>query len=663
MSAVVVAVAAMERLGWESRLTDVLDPVDVLPQAGQGAIAVQCRADDDAHAPAARPRSTTSRATGPCAPSGPCWPRSAGAARCRSGRSPRRRTGGAAGAAGVGAGGERRRAHGGPPDARGATTPRRSAPRWRGRCSTAAGRRSTASTSGAGARDRGDGDRDRLPGRGGPGRPRAAHPPRRALLARADVVLHDRLVSPAVLDLAPAEAELIDVGKDPDCRTEAAGARTRSTACWSSTGGGPRVVVRLKGGDPFLFGRGGEEVEALAEAGIPWEVVPGRDLCLRRPRRGRHPGHPARPRLVGHRGDRRVGEPARRCTGGPDWEALARAGGTLVILMGMSTRAAIADALVQAGRAPDTPVAVIARGTTPAQRVVRTTLAGLAGVDLGPPAVIVVGPVAALDAARRQGRGAAGRAHGGGHAVGPAGPGPRRPPRAGRGERSGAAADPPGRSRRRRRRAPGGCGGGGRAPLGRVHVGQRGRPLHGRAARRPGARRRVGGRGRPGHRRRAAPGRRRARPRAGRAQRSGAGRGVPRPRSRGKRNASCSPAPTSRPTPSPRASARRVGGAPRRGLPHGARSRSRPRAARAGRGGRRARRSRRPRRWRRSWPCGPPRAPRCRRPRTSCASGRRRPRRPGPPACRACHEAWGASAEGIVAELVGHFGPGHDDAS
>src|SRR6202020_1710973 len=90
----------------------------------------------------------------------------------------------------------------------------------------------------------------------------------------------------------------------------------------------------------------------------------------------------------------RVGEPDG--TSAHDWEALARTGGTLVILMGMANRAAIAAALVQGGRAPDTPVAVIARGTTASQRVARTTLAGLAGVELGPPAVIVVGPVAAL---------------------------------------------------------------------------------------------------------------------------------------------------------------------------------------------------------------------------------------------------------------------------
>ena len=157
------------------------------------------------------------------------------------------------------------------------------------------------------------------------------------------------------------------------------------------------MVVRLKGGDPFLFGRGGEETEVLAREGIPWEVVPGITSAF---------GVPAAAGIpVTQRGlassvtvvTGRIGEPGHDA--GPDWEGLARAGGTLVILMGMSTRGAIAEALVRGGRSPDTPVAVIERGTTPTERMVRTTLAELAGVDLGPPAVIVVGPVAALGAA------------------------------------------------------------------------------------------------------------------------------------------------------------------------------------------------------------------------------------------------------------------------
>ncbi len=232
----------------------------------------------------------------------------------------------------------------------------------------------------------------------GPGDPGLLTRRGAALLARADVVLHDRLVSPAILDLVPTSARLIDVGKDPDGGGGAGGAERQEEIARLLVEHGRRsaVVVRLKGGDPFLFGRGGEEVEVLARAGIAWEVVPGVTSAF---------GVPAAVGIpVTQRGlaasvtvvTGRVGEPDG--TSGPDWEALARVGGTLVILMGMTTRAAIADALVRGGRPPDTPVAVIARGTTASQRVARTTLAGLADIDLGPPAVVVVGPVAALGA-------------------------------------------------------------------------------------------------------------------------------------------------------------------------------------------------------------------------------------------------------------------------
>jgi uroporphyrinogen III methyltransferase/synthase len=230
------------------------------------------------------------------------------------------------------------------------------------------------------------------------------------LLARADVVLYDRLVSPALLDLAPAGARLIDVGKRPDAtgsgkdgqggqgghrgQDERQEEIARLLVEHGRRGG---VVVRLKGGDPFLFGRGGEEVEALAVAGIPFEVVPGVTSAFAAPTMAGIP--------VTHRGvassvtvvtGRVGGAEGGEGTGAPDWEALARAGGTLVILMGMSTRTAIAEALIAGGRSPDTPAAVIARATTAAQQIAQTTLAGLAAVDLDPPAVIVVGPVVAL---------------------------------------------------------------------------------------------------------------------------------------------------------------------------------------------------------------------------------------------------------------------------
>jgi uroporphyrin-III C-methyltransferase len=226
------------------------------------------------------------------------------------------------------------------------------------------------------------------------------------LLARASVVLHDRLVSPAVLDLAAPTALLIDVGKEPEAAPGAGGRgepqeqRQREIArLLVEHGRRAGVVVRLKGGDPFLFGRGGEEVEVLAQAGIDWEVVPGVTSAFGVPG---VVGIPVTQRglasavtvVTGRVGD--TGEATDVGGAGPDWAALAASGGTLVILMGMTTRAAIARSLMEGGRAPETPVAVIARGTLPDQEVVRTTLERLEEVELGPPAVIVVGPVAAL---------------------------------------------------------------------------------------------------------------------------------------------------------------------------------------------------------------------------------------------------------------------------
>jgi uroporphyrinogen III methyltransferase / synthase len=220
------------------------------------------------------------------------------------------------------------------------------------------------------------------------------------LLSRADVVLYDRLVSPAVVALAPPEALRIDVGKEHGGGDAAQERRQDEIARLLVEHGRRRsVVVRLKGGDPFVFGRGGEEADVLSRAGIPWEVVPGVTSAF---------GVPALAGIpVTQRGlassvtvvTGRVGEssgPGGVGEGGPDWEALARAGGTLVILMGTASRAAIADALVEGGRAPDTPVAVVSNGTLPDQRVTRTTLGSLGAVELEPPAVIVVGSVAAL---------------------------------------------------------------------------------------------------------------------------------------------------------------------------------------------------------------------------------------------------------------------------
>jgi len=216
------------------------------------------------------------------------------------------------------------------------------------------------------------------------------------LLSRADVVIYDRLVHHSLLDLAPPEAELVDVGKQPDIQQSSIDRQDEINRLLVLHGRKSDTVVRLKGGDPFLFGRGGEEVDVLTEAGVPWQIVPGVSSAF---------GVPAAVGIpVTHRGlsssvtvvTGRVGDPT--APGGVDWEALAKNDGTLVILMGMKTRAEIAAALQQSGKPADTPVAVIERGTTTKQRVVRTTLAHLADVDLESPGIIVVGPVAALGA-------------------------------------------------------------------------------------------------------------------------------------------------------------------------------------------------------------------------------------------------------------------------
>ena len=211
------------------------------------------------------------------------------------------------------------------------------------------------------------------------------------VLGAADVVLYDRLVDVRLLDLVPPGAVLVDVGKRPGAlrRQDEVNALLLGYAAEHDT------VVRLKGGDPFVFGRGGEEAAALVEAGVPFEVVPGVSSAFAVPASA---GIPVTQRgvsssvtvVTGH-----VGEPGE--PGAVDWEALARTGGTLVVLMGMATRAEIARRLVAGGRPPGTPVTVVHAGTTPHSSHVRTTLDGLVEVRLDPPCVIVIGPVAALD--------------------------------------------------------------------------------------------------------------------------------------------------------------------------------------------------------------------------------------------------------------------------
>jgi len=211
------------------------------------------------------------------------------------------------------------------------------------------------------------------------------------VLRRADVVVHDRLSQSSLLDLAPANAERISVGKSPRGPSTPQEEINRLLV---EKGRAGLEVVRLKGGDPFVFGRGGEEAAALAAAGVPFEVVPGVTSAVAVPA---YAGIP-----VTHRGMSTsftvvTGTDAPWASSETDWESVAKVGGTIVILMGVATRATIAQRLIGGGLAPDTPVAAVRWGTRPDQRTVRTTLADLGETDVASPAVIVVGAVAAID--------------------------------------------------------------------------------------------------------------------------------------------------------------------------------------------------------------------------------------------------------------------------
>jgi uroporphyrinogen III methyltransferase/synthase len=214
------------------------------------------------------------------------------------------------------------------------------------------------------------------------------------LLSRAQIVVHDRLSGTAILALAPPGAELVDVGKWPDSR----GDQAAINDLLISKAKEGLTVVRLKGGDPFVFGRGGEEALALQAAGIPFEVVPGVSSAIAAPA---FAGVPVTHRglatsftvVAGHW--RSVELPPEQ--GGTNWEALAAAGGTIVVLMGAAHSAALSERLLAGGLAPSTPVVAVRWATEPCQEVVRTTLAELPSARLQPPVVIVIGDVAGLD--------------------------------------------------------------------------------------------------------------------------------------------------------------------------------------------------------------------------------------------------------------------------
>ena len=210
------------------------------------------------------------------------------------------------------------------------------------------------------------------------------------LLAGADVVVHDRLAEASLLDLAPPTAERIDVGKSPGGPVR----QDEINALLVARGLAGQAVVRLKGGDPFVFGRGGEEAVALLAAGVPFEVVPGISAAVGVPA---YAGIPVTHRGLSTSFTVVTGHSRHAVDDDIDWDALARLGDTLVVLMGVAHRGEIAARLIAGGAPPDTPVAAIRWGTRPDQRTVRTTLGELHDCPLEPPVTMVIGRVAALD--------------------------------------------------------------------------------------------------------------------------------------------------------------------------------------------------------------------------------------------------------------------------
>jgi uroporphyrinogen III methyltransferase/synthase len=226
----------------------------------------------------------------------------------------------------------------------------------------------------------------------GPGDPGLITVRGREALMRADVVLYDRLGTEALMDLVRPDAELIDVGKAPG---QQAMSQDDTTALLVRLGQEGKVVARLKGGDPFVFGRGAEEAEALVAAGVRVLVVPGITSAIGAPSAA---GIPVTYRamataftvVTGHE------DPAKDSEQN-DWDLLAKLPHTLIVLMGMGRLPAIAERLISAGRPADQPAAAIQWGTTPRQRSVVATLGTLAArveeEGLGNPAILVFGDV------------------------------------------------------------------------------------------------------------------------------------------------------------------------------------------------------------------------------------------------------------------------------
>ena len=215
------------------------------------------------------------------------------------------------------------------------------------------------------------------------------------LIAEADAILYDRLIPSGALDRARTDADLRYVGKRPG---DPAMSQDEINSLLAELADAGKKVVRLKGGDPFVFGRGGEEAEVLAARGLPFEVVPAVTAGIAAPA---YAGIPVTHRdaasavafVTGH-------EDPEKAESALDWHALARFPGTLVLYMGVKNLPTIAARLIDAGRASTEPAAVIERGTLPGQRTVGGTLEDIASrveeAAVRPPAITVIGPVAEL---------------------------------------------------------------------------------------------------------------------------------------------------------------------------------------------------------------------------------------------------------------------------
>jgi len=226
----------------------------------------------------------------------------------------------------------------------------------------------------------------------GPGDPRLLTLRGAEVLQRADVVIHDRLIPAALLDLAPARAERIDVGKVPGSARISQEEINRLIVERAAAG---KAVVRLKGGDPFVFGRGAEEARACADAGVAFEIVPGVSAAVAAPELAGIP--------VTHRGvasSFAVTTATLTDGGSNDLRRLSMAADTLVVLMAAARLEEVCGEVISAGRPGRTPAAVVEEAGTPRQRTIIATLATLPRIarlaGVGPPATLVIGDVVAI---------------------------------------------------------------------------------------------------------------------------------------------------------------------------------------------------------------------------------------------------------------------------